>query len=66
MVRTPTKSCPNLSKLFEDLEITHLAEFLNCRAFERLSWLDKYRFAQGDADSRQTASDILRQEKRTG
>lgn len=64
MVRTPTKTCPNLSRLFDDAETALLASFLKTKAFERLNWLDKYRFDSGDPDGLNSASDMLRREKK--
>lgn len=64
MVRTPTKTCPNLSRLFDDAASSPLAAFLETKAFERLSWLDKYRFGPDDPDGPTAARDMLRQEKK--
>jgi len=64
MVRTPTKTCPNLSRLFDDAEPELFAEFLDAKAFERLNWLDKYRFDLSESDSLETVREMLRQEKK--
>lgn len=64
MVRTPTKTCPNLSRLFCDAEITLLAAFLKIKAFEKLSWLAAYRFDPDDFDGLKAASNMLRQESK--
>ena len=42
MVRVPAKTCPNLSRLFDDAEPELLSGFLKSKAFERLSWLAPY------------------------
>ena len=64
MVRAPTRTCPNLSRLFDDAETTLLAAFLETRAFERLGWLEKYRFEPDDPEGPKAASDMLRHEKK--
>lgn len=64
MVRAPAKTCPNLSRLFDDAEPELLAPFLSAKAFERLNWLDKYRFDPNDTGSLDTASEMLRLEKK--
>lgn len=64
MVRTPTKTCPNLSRLFDDAEATLLSAFLATKAFEKLSWLAAYRFDPADPEGLMAASDMLRQEKK--
>lgn len=64
MVRAPTKTCPNLSRLFDEAEPTLLSAFLGTKAFERLSWLAAYRFDPDDADGPNAASAMLRQEKK--
>ena len=64
MVRTPTKTCPNLSRLFCDAERKLLAAFLEIKAFEKLSWLATYRFDPDDSEGLKAASEMLRQEKK--
>ncbi len=64
MVRAPTKTCPNLSRLFDDAEAGQLAAFLDSRAFERLNWLDKYKVDPGDSDKANPVSDMLQREKK--
>lgn len=64
MVRAPAKTCPNLSRLFDDAEPELLSAFLKAKAFERLSWLDNYRFDPRDPDTLNAASEMLRQEKK--
>ncbi|MAU52265.1 MAG: hypothetical protein CMN17_07785 [Roseovarius sp.] len=62
MVRTPTKTCPNLSRLFAEAEPALLASFLESRAFDRLNWLAKYRFGSEDTDGPSTAREMLNSE----
>lgn len=64
MVRAPAKTCPNLSRLFDDAEPELFAAFLSAKAFERLNWLEKYKFDPNEAGSLETASEMLRQEKK--
>lgn len=64
MVRAPAKSCPNLSRLFDDAEPRLLAAFLESKAFERLKWLATYKFDPDDPDGSAAASNMLRQEKK--
>lgn len=64
MVRAPAKTCPNLSRLFEDLEPTLVAAFLEGKAFERLTWLETYRFGPDAPDGPSAASKMLQQEKK--
>src|SRR5665213_1311275 len=64
MVRAPAKTCPNLSRLFDDAEPELLAAFLRTKAFERLDWLEKYRFDPADPSALNTASEMLRLEKK--
>lgn len=47
LVRVPTKSCPNLSRLFDDAEPALLSGFLNFRSFQREKWLDGYKHLPG-------------------
>lgn len=64
MVRAPTRTCPNLSRLFEEAEPSLLVAFFGSRIFERLSWLQPYRFDPADPDGPSTASGMLRNEKK--
>ncbi len=64
MLRAPAKACPNLSRLFDDAEPELFAAFLSVKAFERLNWLDKYRFDPNEPDSLEIASEMLRLEKK--
>jgi len=64
MVRAPTKSCPNLSRLFDDVEPRLLSGFLESKAFERLSWLATYKFDPDDLDGPSAAREMLRKEKK--
>ncbi len=64
MVRAPAKTCPNLSRLFDDAETLLLAAFLQTKAFERLSWLERYRYSSSGPDGLYAARDMLRQEKK--
>ncbi|MBN7761543.1 hypothetical protein JYP52_10370 [Nitratireductor aquibiodomus] len=64
MVRAPAKSCPNLSKLFEDAEPELLAQFLDVKDFQRLDWLKAYRFSANDPEGPSAARDMLLKEKK--
>ena len=64
MVRAPTKTCPNLSRLFEDAEPTLLAAFLRRKTFERLTWLESYKFDPQDSDGPLAARNMLRHENK--
>ena len=64
MVRAPAKTCPNLSRIFDDAEPKLLAAFLKNKAFERLNWLATYKFDPDNPDGPSAASNMLRQEKR--
>jgi len=64
MVRAPAKTCPNLSRLFDDAEPKLLSAFLESKAFERLNWLATYKFDPGNPDGLPVASNMLRQEKK--
>ncbi|MFC5385428.1 hypothetical protein ACFPLB_05530 [Aquamicrobium segne] len=64
MVRAPAKSCPNLSRLFEDAEPELLAQFLHAEAFQRLAWLENYRFGADDPEGPSTARTMLLKEKK--
>jgi len=64
MVRAPAKTCPNLSRLFDDAEPTLLAAFFGSKIFERLNWLEPYRFDPDDPDGPSSAREMLRKEKK--
>lgn len=64
MVRAPAKSCPNLSRLFDDAEPTLLAAFFGSKIFERLNWLEPYRFDPDDPGGPASAREMLRIEKK--
>lgn len=64
MVRAPARTCPNLSRLFDDGEPELLSVFLNSAAFERLSWLATYKFDPDNPDGLTTARAMLLQEKK--
>lgn len=64
MVRAATRSCPSLSRLFDDAEPELLAAFLKAKPFERLSWLKRYEFDPGDPSTVNAASEMLRVEKK--
>ncbi|WP_144038980.1 hypothetical protein [Gemmobacter megaterium] len=64
MVRAPTKTCPSLSRLFDDAEPNLLSGFLAARAFERLNWLSAYKFDVDNPDGPSLARTMLRQEKK--
>ena len=62
MVRAPNRTCPNVTRLFEDAEALLLAAFLRSKVFERLDWLNTYRFDPDDPDGLAAASNMLRKE----
>ncbi len=64
MVRAPAKTCPNLSRLFDDAEPALLHRFLDSKSFERLNWLGAYKFDRDDPDGLQVARKMLGQEKK--
>lgn len=64
MVRAPAKSCPNLSRLFDDAEPRLLSGFLESKAFERLKWLETYKFDRENPEGPSTAREMLRKEKK--
>ncbi|WP_272010896.1 hypothetical protein [Roseovarius sp. ZX-A-9] len=64
MVRAPAKTCPNLSRLFDEAEPKLLAAFLQRRDFDRMSWIETYRFDPDDSDGPSAASEMLRREKK--
>lgn len=64
MVRAPAKTCPNLSRLFDDAEPKLLSGFLESKAFERLNWLATYKFDPDNPDGPLVARNMLQQEKK--
>lgn len=64
MTRAPSKSCPNLFRLFEEAAPGLLAAFLNGKAFGRLNWIETYRFTAEDPDGPSAASEMLGKEKK--
>ena len=64
MVRTPTKTCPNLTRLFNDADPTLLSAFLWSRSFERLDWLKNYQFEPDDPEGPASATTMLHQENK--
>ncbi len=64
MVRAPARTCPNLSRLFDDAEPRLLSGFLESKAFERLKWLATYKFDPENPDGPSIAREMLRQEKK--
>lgn len=63
LTRAPRKSCPNLFRLFEDAEPALLSAFLGHQMFQRLSWIEAYRFDSGDQDGPSTPAGMLHNEK---
>lgn len=64
MVRAPARTCPNLSRLFDDAETALLSGFLASKAFERLSWLSAYKFDPDNEEGLTAASNMLGKEKK--
>lgn len=64
MVRAPARTCPNISRLFDEAEPELLSGFLKSKAFERLSWLAPYRFDPENPDGPSVARNMLPQEKK--
>lgn len=64
MVRAPAKTCPNLSRLFDDAEPKLLSAFLDSKAFERLNWIAPYKFDPDVPDGPSVARNMLPQEKK--
>jgi hypothetical protein len=50
--------------LFDDAEPTLLAAFFGSKIFERLNWLEPYRFDPDDPDGPASAREMLRKEKK--
>lgn len=64
MVRAPSKTCPNLSRLFDDAEPELLAAFFGAKVFQRLIWLQDHKIDPDDPDTLKTASEMLRLQKK--
>lgn len=64
MVRAPAKSCPNLSRLFDNAELSMLAAFLRMPVFDKLSWLADYHFEPDGADEDVPAAAMLRDQRK--
>lgn len=64
MVRTPAKTCPNLSRLLNDAEPSLLSAFFRSRSFERLDWLKNYQFEPDDSEGPASATTMLHQENK--
>ncbi|MGF1500468.1 MAG: hypothetical protein ACFBSD_01515 [Paracoccaceae bacterium] len=64
MARAPAKTCPNLSRLFDEAEPTLLAAFLSRKIFEKFGWLQRYRFDPEHPDGPSSARAMLRNEKK--
>lgn len=64
MVRAPAKTCPNLSRLFENAEPALISEFLDLRTFERFQWLEAYRSGNPDGENVPNAGEMLQKEKK--
>ena len=61
MVRAPAKSCPNLSRLFDNAEPAMISAFLRMPVFEKLTWLVDYRFEPDGDDGDVTVAAMLRE-----
>lgn len=59
MVRVPTKTCPNLHRILAEAPADLLSGFLASRQFEKLSWLDQYRFDPDDRTGGDRATQML-------
>lgn len=64
MVRAPAKSCPNLSRLFDDAGPDLLSAFLKSKPFARLVWLAAYTFDVQDSDGPKKAAVMLQKENK--
>lgn len=64
MVRTPAKSCPGLSRLFDNAELPMIAAFLNLPIFEKLPWLRDYHFDPEKIGGEMPAIAILRDQRK--
>lgn len=65
MARSPQRTCPNLSRLFDEGEPGLLAAFLQLQTFERLNWLADYRFAPDDPEGPGRSAEMLLREPKT-
>ena len=64
MVRAPAKSCPNLSRLFDNAEPAMISAFLRMPVFEKLTWLVDYLLERDGADRDLPAAAILREQRK--
>lgn len=64
MARTPARTCPNLSRLFEEAEPELLSTFLDSKGLGKLTWLDAYRFDPDDPGGAVAAAELLSREKK--
>lgn len=64
MVRAPAKSCPNLSRLFDNAEPAMISAFLRMSKFDKLTWLVGYQFDAGVADGDLRAAAMLREQRK--
>lgn len=64
MVRAPAKSCPNLSRLFDNAEPAMIAAFLRMPVFDKLTWLTDYHFEPDGADEDVPAVAMLRDQRK--
>ena len=64
LVRAPNKTCPNLSRLFDEGEPEQLAAFLKAKAFEKFIWLETYQVEPNEPGSAPAAGEMLRQENK--
>lgn len=62
MVRSPTKTCPNLHRVLTEAPPDLLARFLEVRTFQRFEWLSKYCFTADDPGGRNHALQMLDKE----
>ena len=59
MVRAPTKTCPNLHKILSEAPADLISSFLAAPAFQRMDWLDRYRFDPSDMSGPHEAGAML-------
>lgn len=64
MARAPSKTCPNLARLFDEAPTDLLASFLQSKAFKRLDWLNAYALDPGDVATLSSARAMLNAEKK--